>query len=53
MSVAAAESVSENEIERDGEEDDDDSDDDLPIVREQSCTPDSTSASSTGTEAPS
>ena len=51
-SVAAAESVSENEIERDGEEDDDDSDNDLQIVGEQSCTADSTGASSAGTEAP-
>ena len=47
-SVAAAESVSENEIERDGEEDDDDSDNDLQIVGEQSCTADSTGASSAG-----
>jgi hypothetical protein len=51
-SVAAVESVSENEIERDGEEHDDDSDDDLQIVGEQSCTVDSTGASSAGTEAP-
>ena len=51
-SVAAAESVSENEIERDGEEDDNDSDNDLQIVGEQSCTVDSTGASSAGTEAP-
>ena len=51
-SVAAAESVSENEIERDGEEDDNDSDNDLQIVGEQSCTADSTGASSAGTEAP-
>jgi hypothetical protein len=51
-SVAAVESVSENEIERDGEEDDDDSDDDLQIVGEQSCTADSTGASSGGTKAP-
>ena len=50
-SVAAAESVSENEIERDGEEEDDDSDNDLQIVGEQSCTADSTGASSAGTEA--
>ena len=51
-SVAAAESVSENEIERDGEEDDDDSDDDCQIVLEQSGTVDSTVTSSAGTEAP-
>ena len=51
-SVAAAESVSENEIERDGEEDDDDSDNDLQIVGEQSGTVDSTDTSSSGTETP-
>ena len=45
-SVAAAESVSENDIERGGEEDDDDSDNDSQIVGEQSCTTDSTGASS-------
>jgi hypothetical protein len=51
-SVTESESESENEIERDGEEDDDDSDNDLQIVGEQSCTVDSTGASSAGTEAP-
>ena len=45
------ESVSDNESECDGEEDDHDSDNDLQIVGEQSCTADSTGASSAGTEA--
>ena len=52
VTSAVSESVSENEIEHDGEEDDDDSDNDLQIVGEQSCTSDSTGASSAGTEAP-
>jgi hypothetical protein len=45
------ESGAENESECDGEYDDD-SDDDLEIVGEESCTADSTGASSAGTEAP-
>jgi hypothetical protein len=52
-----AEAVLDNEGERDGDEDggkedDDDSDNDLEIVVEKSGTPDSTGASSGGTEVP-